>query len=82
MWLKQLAEPRTERSVEDCAANPEQEIGTSSGPSHLLQLVHAPIDEKICSALGDRSSDAQAGTVSLGVVDEPTALASEIVVGV
>jgi len=28
--LKQLAETRAKRSIEDCAANLEQEIGTSS----------------------------------------------------
>ena len=76
VWLKQLAEPRTERSVEDCAANPEQEIGTSSGPSHLLQLVHAPVDEEVGGAFGGRSSDTQSGTLSLGIVDEPAALTS------
>ena len=82
MRLKPVAQPRAERSIVNRAANLEQEIGTSSGPAHLLRLVHSPIDEKVCGSLGDRSSDAQTGTVPLGVVDEPTTLASEIAVDV
>src|ERR1700728_2653636 len=73
---------QAERSIVDRAADLEQEIGTSSGPAHLLRLVHSPIDEKVCGSLGDRSSDAQLGTVSLGVIDEPTTLTSEIAVDV
>jgi hypothetical protein len=46
-WLKSAAEPRTECPVVDRAANLEQEIGTSPGPSHLLRLVHSPIDQEV-----------------------------------
>src|ERR1700733_6247300 len=77
MRLKPVAQPGAERSIVDRAANLEQEIGTSSGAAHLLRLVHSPIDEKVCGSLGDRSSDAQLGTVPHGVVDEPTTLTSE-----
>src|SRR5450755_135313 len=82
MRLKSLAQSRAERSIVDRAANLKQEISTSSGPAHLLRLVHSPIDEKVCGPFCNRSSDTQAGTVSLGVVDEPTTLASEIAVDV
>ena len=56
--------------------------GSLAGGRRGLRLVHASIDEKVCGALGDRSSDAKVGTVPLGVVDEPTTLASEIAVDV
>ena len=36
MRVKPVAQPRAERSIVDRAANLEQEIGTSSGPAHLL----------------------------------------------
>ena len=82
MRLKSLAQSRAERSIVDRAANLKQEIGTSSGPAHLLRLVHSPIDEKVCGSFCDRSSDTQAGTVSLGIVDKPATLAAEITVEV
>jgi hypothetical protein len=47
-----LAESRPERSVVDCAANLEQETGTARR-ARLLRFVHAPIDQKVCSSLGD-----------------------------
>ena len=57
MWLKPVAEPRAECSIVDCAANLEQEIGTSSGPAHLLRFIHSAVDEKVCGSLSDRRSD-------------------------
>src|SRR5689334_18160864 len=74
-----MAEPRTERAVVDRTADLEQEIGASSRPSHLLRLVHASIDEEVGCTFGNRGPDTQAGTISLGVIDEPVALAAEIV---
>jgi hypothetical protein len=82
MRLKQLAEPRAEHAVEDCAADLQQEVGTASGPSHLLGFVHAAIDEKVGSSLGDRRANAEACAVPSGVVDEPTALTSQVLVDV
>jgi hypothetical protein len=76
----QLAECRAECSIEHCALNLKQKIGASSGSSHPQQFVHSPIDEKVGSALGDRSSDTQAGTMPCGDVDEPTACASDYVI--
>ena len=74
MQLKSVAQSRAERSIVDRAANLKQEIGTSSGPAHVLRLVHSPIDEKVCGSFCNRSSDTQTGKVSLGVVDEPHTL--------
>ena len=82
MRLESVAQSGAERSIVDRAANLKQEIGTSSGPVHLLRFVHSPIDEKVCGSFCNRSSDTQTGTVSLGVIDEPTTLASEITVDV
>ncbi len=82
MRLKSVAQSRAERSIVDRAANLKQEIGASSGPAHLLRLAHSPIDEKVCGSFCNRSSDTQTGTVSLGIVDEPTTLTSEITVDV
>ena len=45
-----------------------------------MRFVHAPIDQEVRCTLGNRSSDTQAGTISVGVIDEPSALAAEIVV--
>src|SRR5208337_2197713 len=73
--VKSMPKPGTERAVVDCATNLEQQIGAISRPSHLLGLVHAPVDQEVRCALGDRRSDAQTGTVPFGVVDQPCGLA-------
>jgi hypothetical protein len=58
LWVgkrfKSMANPRTERSVVDRTTNLEQEIGASPGPSHLLRLVHSPINQEVRRAFGDR----------------------------
>jgi hypothetical protein len=76
--LESLSESGTERAVVDRAANLEQEIGTSSRPSHLLRFVHPAVHQKIGRPLGDRGTHSQSGTVPLGVIDHPIALAGEI----
>src|SRR5277367_3476742 len=73
-----MPKPSTERSVVDGATNLEQQIGAFSRPPHLLGLVHAPVDQEVRRALGDRSPDAQTGTVPFGIVDQPRGLATEI----
>src|SRR5271166_2855178 len=78
--LEFLSESGTERPIVNGAANLQQEIGTSSRPAHLLRLVHAPIDQKVCRPYCDRSANTQTGAIPLGVIDEPDALATEIVV--
>jgi hypothetical protein len=42
--VKSMPKPGTERAVIDCTADLEQQIGAFSRPSHLLGLVHAPVD--------------------------------------
>src|SRR3954447_22576716 len=76
--VKSMPNPGTERAVIDCAPDLEQQIGTCSRPSHLLGFVHAPIDQEVRCAFGDRRSDAQTGSVPFGVVDQPRGLAAEI----
>ena len=56
--------------------NLEQEGGGASGPSHRLRLFHSPIEQEVRRAFSDRSSDTQPGPVSLGVIDQPRALAA------
>jgi hypothetical protein len=46
----------------------------------LLRFVHAPVDQEIRRALGDRRPNTQTGTIPLGVVDQPSALAAEILI--
>src|SRR5271166_5781453 len=78
--LKQVAEARAERAVVDRTPNLQQQVGASSRPSHLLRLVHPPVDQEVSSTFSHRRSDAQACTVSFGIIDEPSALATEIVI--
>jgi hypothetical protein len=35
----------------------EQELGAATGPSHLLRLVHARIDQEVGGAFRDRGAD-------------------------
>jgi hypothetical protein len=67
-WLKSAAEPRTECPVVDRAANLEQEIGTSPGPSHLLRLVHSPSggDRRIhlCACWHSAAQQSEPGSLS------------------
>ena len=51
---KEVAEPRTECAVVDRTVNLEQKIRTSSRPSHLLRVVHSPVDEEVRSPFGNR----------------------------
>jgi hypothetical protein len=76
--LEFLPEAGTKRAVIDGAANLEQEISTSSRPAHLLRFVHPAVHQKIGGTFSDRGPDPQSGTVPLGVVDQPIALAGEI----
>src|SRR5271166_1967417 len=73
-----MPKPGTERAVVDCATNLEQQIGAISRPSHLLGLVHAPVDQEVRCALGDRRSDAQTGPEAFCIVHQPCGLALEI----
>jgi hypothetical protein len=77
-WLEPLSEVGTERAIVNGAANLQQEIGTSSRPAHLLELVHSPIDQEVRRAFGDESANTQAAAIPLGVIDEPATLTAEI----
>ena len=48
-----MPKPGTERTVVDRATNLQQRISAISRPSHLLGLVHAPVDQEVRCALGD-----------------------------
>jgi len=50
----------------------------ASRPSHLLRLVHPPVDPGSWPTFSHRRSDAQDCTVSFGIIDEPSALAGLI----
>src|SRR5229473_3434756 len=75
-----MAEPSTESAVVDRTSDLQQQVGPASRPSHLLGLVHTTIDQEVRCAFRNRSPDAQAGTISFGVIDEPAALVAEIIV--
>src|SRR5215218_11161498 len=75
-----MAEAGAERAVVDGAANLEQQVGAAPGPAHLLRLGHAPVDQEVGSALGERRPDPQAGTPSYGIVDQIGALAAQVAV--
>src|SRR5689334_9910513 len=76
--LEQVAESGAELTVDDGAADLEQEIGAAAGPAHLLLLVHAPVDQEVGGAFGDRGADPLTGMMTLGVVDQPGTLAGQI----
>src|SRR3982750_417044 len=67
--IEQRFEAGSELAVEDGAL--EQEIGAPAGPPHLLRFVHAAIDQEVGRTFRDRRADPQAGTMALGIVDQP-----------
>src|SRR3954469_11572680 len=79
-WREPLPEGGAEGAVVDSAADLQQEIGTPSGPAHLLRFVHSTVHQEVGRPLGDGSPDPQAGTVTLGVVDRPVGLTDQIAV--
>src|SRR3954452_9589153 len=79
-WHESLSEAGTEGAVVDSAANLQQQIGTASGPTHLLGLVHPAVHQEVGRAFGDGRPNPQAGTMTLGVVDHPVGLAHQIAV--
>jgi len=70
----------TERAIVDGATNLQQEIGAASRPSHLLRFIHSAVHQEIGGPFGDSSSNSQSGTMALGVIDQPVALAVEITI--
>jgi hypothetical protein len=59
--VKSMSKPGTECAIVDCATDLEQQIGAPSRPSHLLRFVHAPVDQEVRRAFGDRRSDPLTG---------------------
>jgi hypothetical protein len=55
--IKSAPQSRPKRTVVDCATDLEQQIGAISRPSQLLALIHAPVDQEIRCAFGDRRPD-------------------------
>src|ERR1700761_6794738 len=78
--LEFLSEAGTECAVVDGTANLQQEVGTAPRPAHLLRFVHPAVHQEIGRPFGDRGANPQAGTVALGVIDRPVALAGQIAV--
>jgi hypothetical protein len=52
-----VIEAGMEIAVGGGAADLEQELGAATGPSHLLRLVHARIDQEVGGAFRDRGAD-------------------------
>src|SRR4051794_33808967 len=75
-----LPEAGAERAVVDGAADPEQPVGAAPGPAHLLRFGHPTVHQEVGRALGQRRADPPPRPVSLGVVDQPVALAGEVAV--
>ena len=42
-----MPKPGVKRAVVDGAANLEQQVSAPSRPSHLLGLVHPPVDQEV-----------------------------------
>jgi hypothetical protein len=78
--LEFVPEAGAEHAVAARAANLKQEIRTPWRAWRPLRIVHAPIDEEIRCAFGDRRSDLRAGAMSPAVIDRPLALATQIAV--
>src|SRR5689334_1089632 len=78
--LEALPEAGAERAVVDGAASPEQPVGAVPGPAHLLRFVHPAVHQEVGRALGQRRADPPPRPVPLAVVDQPVALAGEVVV--
>src|SRR3954452_15183000 len=75
--LEALPEAGAERAVVDGAADLEQPIGAAPGPAHLLRFGHPAVHQEVGRALGQRRADPLPRPMSLGIVDQPVALAGE-----
>src|SRR6478752_7652085 len=78
--LEALPEAGAERAVVDGAADLEQPVGAAPGPAYLLRLGHPAVHQEVGRAVGQRRADPLPRPVSLGIVDQPVALAGEVVV--
>jgi hypothetical protein len=78
--LESLPKAGAESAIIDCAANLEQKICPSPRPAHLLRFVHPAVHQKIGCPFRDRGADPQSGPVPFGIIDQPVALAGEIII--
>ena len=65
--MEQLAKAGPELAVEAGAADLEQEIGATAGPTHLLRFVHAAVDQEVRGSFGERCADPQTGAMAFGI---------------
>ena len=75
-----MARASAKSSIVDSAANLQRRVRAASCPSHLLRFAHPVIDGEIRRRPEECSPHAQPGAVTLGVVDEPVALTTEIAI--
>ena len=79
--VRELRQVGSDLAIIDGAADLEQkEVGASSGPSHLLRLVHPAVHEMIGGPFGDRCPHPQTSAMPRRVIDQPCALAPQITV--
>ena len=60
-------------------ADDDDGMGTSSGPAHLLKLVHAPVDQSVCQALGRGGADRLTLPIPEAVIYQVSRLPFDIV---
>jgi hypothetical protein len=78
-WVsKSCTKPITQFAVYFGCPNLHQHVGTVLGPAHLLLLHHPLGDQRINRRLGKGSCDAQAGTVAGSIVDDGTAVRTDV----
>jgi hypothetical protein len=66
--------------VVDRAPDLQQQVVASARPAHLQRLVHPPIDQEVRRPLRHQRANLQPCTISFSVIDQPGALATQIVV--
>jgi hypothetical protein len=79
-WPGSLSEVRTEGAIIDSATNLKEQVGAASRPPHLLTFVHPAVHQEVGRPFGDRGPYSQPGSVPLGVIDQPVALANQIAI--
>jgi hypothetical protein len=76
--MESLSEAGAESTIIDGASNLKQQLSAASRPSHVLTFVHPPVHQEVGRPFGDRGTNPQARAVTLGVIDQPVALAGQI----
>src|SRR5208283_2996119 len=60
--------------------NLEQKVRAASRPAHLLTFIHPAVHQEVGCPFGDRGPNSQPGTMPLGVIHQPGALAGQIAI--